>query len=373
MLGCSLGSGQRRTVRVNMKTASSGQGGGVEVGGNDASGAVAMPTLSQSQRRLVREHLGLIGVHLRRHVGNLAQPRFDREREDLFQEGCLGLMRAVVDFDESRGIPFPAFALPRIHNAVSRALESKFSTIYVPARGRRGRNRGGRGGGDCGSGRGGSPDHYPDPCPDRHRPDAPLVRSISDGPEQVARCAAPSAHEVSLDRETLGDRLRGKYERAVRRACELVSRRGSVRGDRRKLAEVIAEERLLVPEETHRRALRQIARDTGSSYARVADCERGMLDRARAMLVGDPEFCTLRRRAKATEGGVAAGLDDAMERELALASATEFMKRFSEAGGTARGAMLERLLHGSRDGFADIIKSKVAGMDASQRERLLAE
>jgi Sigma-70 region 2 len=381
-------------VRVKAETErSGGDGDAIELGGD----AVGKATLSDSQRRLVSEHLGLVGVHLRRYVGNLIEPRHDREREDLFQEGCLGLMRAAVDFDESRGIPFAAFALPRIHNAVSRALETKFSTVHVPWRlNTRGMaKRAGRSGsgGDCGSDRGGSPDRnrhpdYPD-HPDsvhsacdlrftgrkggRHRPDGPVVRSMSDGPDCEARCAKPDGFKAMDCGETLGDRLRGKYERAIRRACELVLRRSSARGDRKKLAEMIAEERLLIPEETHRRALRQIARDTGSSYARVSDCERRMMERAREMLVGDPEFGALTRRAKATEAGVAAGLDDVIERELADASASEFVRRFEVSARSERAAMLERLIDGSSDGFSSIVERQVAKMNASQRETLLAD
>ncbi len=65
--------------------------------------------------------MGLVAVHLRRYVANLGEPRRDREWEDLFQEGCIGLIRATVRFRPERGITFAAFALPRIHNAVSKA------------------------------------------------------------------------------------------------------------------------------------------------------------------------------------------------------------------------------------------------------------
>ena len=88
--------------------------------------------LTDEQRRLVRENIGLVSVHLRRYVGNLAFPRRDREWDDLFQEGCLGLIQAAAAFRQERGIPFAAFALARIHNAVSRALHCKFSTVHVP-------------------------------------------------------------------------------------------------------------------------------------------------------------------------------------------------------------------------------------------------
>jgi len=50
----------------------------------------ARPRLPRTQQELVRRNVGLVAVHLKRHVGDLAVPRRDREYEDLFQEGCLG-------------------------------------------------------------------------------------------------------------------------------------------------------------------------------------------------------------------------------------------------------------------------------------------
>ena len=93
-----------------------------------------LDALSEVQRRRVRENLGLVGLHLRKHVRNLRTPRREREWEDLFQEGCLGLIRAAVDFAPEREIPFAAFALPRIHHAVSLALQSRFTLIRPPRR-----------------------------------------------------------------------------------------------------------------------------------------------------------------------------------------------------------------------------------------------
>ena len=86
-------------------------------------------TLTDEQRRLVRDNVGLVAVHLRRNVVNLLHPKWEREWDDLFQEGCLGLIRAATAYRAERGIPFAAFALPRIHNAVSRAIQSKFERL----------------------------------------------------------------------------------------------------------------------------------------------------------------------------------------------------------------------------------------------------
>jgi len=197
--------------------------------------------LTDEQQRLVRENIGLVAVHLRRYVSNLTTPRRDREWEDLFQEGCLGLIRAAVGYRKERGIPFAAFALPRIHNAVSRALQTRFSTVRVPPK--RGDTRGAS----------------PDSARDGGQPEQPKVRSLSDDLQD--RLADTRRHDPdNAGRETIGQRLRAKYERAVRTAGDVISGKTSRRGDRDKLVRILVEERFMVPHEESRRAMRQIMR-----------------------------------------------------------------------------------------------------------------
>jgi len=355
--------------------------GAVRRCGKDDRGRVA--TLTPEQSELVRKTLGLVAVHLRRHVANLAQPRHDREWEDLFQEGCLGLIRAAVGFDASRGIAFAAFAFPRIHNAVSTALEAKFSTIKMPSR-RRGGNRGGSRDRHRPNGADQHADDNSARSSDRHsgshsgHPERAVLRSYVAGIDRDVHDRRARDPSEVLERggnvvgATVGDGLREKYERAVHRSRELVSRRGGVRGDRSQLAKMIAEERLLVPNEDHRRALRQIARDTKSSYARVADCERRMTDAMREMLSGDPEFDALSRKARTTPDGMGSDMDESTERELARAGASAFSRRFQEANTKDRAVLLERLLCETRDGLSRAIEEQVEAMNTSQRERLLA-
>ena len=95
-------------------------------------GTGTMKQLTPEQKRLVEENLGLVGTHVRRLVPARSSPRRDREWDDLFQEGCLGLAKAASSFDESKGVPFAAYALRRIQSAVSRALPRVFATVRVP-------------------------------------------------------------------------------------------------------------------------------------------------------------------------------------------------------------------------------------------------
>ncbi len=325
-------------------------------------GAAKVNPLTPEQQELVRDNLGLIGVHLRRFVPGLARPKRDREWPDLFQEGCLGLIRAAVDFDPARGIPFAAFALPRIHQAVSRALQEKFTMIARPKDARRRRGKRGRKEAD--------PNERPGNAPlDPSSP--PSVRSLSDSPVFYALSSRQNPTE-SPSGETIGDRLRGKYERALRHAAQRVqSVRAAARDDRPELIHRLVEERLLVPRTEARKALRRIARETGSSYARVADYEKKMIDMVRESLSADPEFVELRERSRHNPVGVLLELDDHTEADLAKASAAEFVRRFESADRSERSAMIEQLLDASPAGVKDVLANQIAGLPPEIREQIL--
>lgn len=313
--------------------------------------------LTDEQRRLVRDNIGLVGVHLHRSLGPLAQPKRDREWEDLFQEGCLGLMQAALTFREKRrrgrldsGIPFAAFALPRIHNAVSRALQTKFSTVHIPLD----RREAGAGEADDGTARVG--------------PTRPRVHSMSD---EMERRLTDRRHDPSESTdETVGDRLRAKYERAVRAAVGTVGKGPARRGDRDKLARVIADERFLIPDEASRTALRRIARQTNSSYARVAQCDKRLAGEVRHRLTVDPEFCELSRRAKADRDGTRLTIDAALERRLDGVAADEFINRLRKADPRVRAQCLDLLSNccgGTLDAF---LQRQFITLAPDERERL---
>lgn len=315
---------------------------------------VAGPPLTEEQRRLVRENIGLVTVHLRRHVANLSTPRRDREWEDLFQEGCLGLIKAAVSYRRERGIPFAAFALPRIHNAVSRALQRKFSTVYVPPKRT--------------SRRGGS-STAADPSDPRV---APKTYSLSD--ELESRLADKRRHDPDGgDRETIGQRLRGKYDRALRAAGKALCAKTSTRGDRDKLVRLLTEERFLVPHDEAKRPLRQIARDTRSSYARVAQCDKQLSEAIRTTLQSDPEFVELNRRIRAEPFGADLPIDLELECELARASTEELVRRFLDADGADRARMLDVILKMSQSDIQDIIRLRFMRLSPRMRERLLRD
>lgn len=56
----------------------------------------------------IQENIGLVHACAKRFKGR------GMEYDDLFQAGCLGLVKAVDHFDESRGLKFSTYAVPVI-------------------------------------------------------------------------------------------------------------------------------------------------------------------------------------------------------------------------------------------------------------------
>lgn len=79
-----------------------------------------------AQQRLVALHLGLVRSVAARYA-SLGIPR-----DDLVQEGCLGVLDAARRFDPSRGVPFAAFARFRVRIAIRDALTARSRLIRVP-------------------------------------------------------------------------------------------------------------------------------------------------------------------------------------------------------------------------------------------------
>ncbi len=72
----------------------------------------ARTPLNEDQRRLVIDHMPLAGQIAREfHAGTM-------DREELEAEALAALVEAATAFDPSRGVPFGAFARPRIQGAL---------------------------------------------------------------------------------------------------------------------------------------------------------------------------------------------------------------------------------------------------------------
>jgi RNA polymerase sigma factor (sigma-70 family) len=62
-----------------------------------------------------------------------ARGMHDLGLEDLFQEGCIGLMRAIARFAPERGVRFSTYAFWWIHHAIQRAIEGQGALVRLPA------------------------------------------------------------------------------------------------------------------------------------------------------------------------------------------------------------------------------------------------
>lgn len=71
--------------------------------------------ISNPQRdKMITENIGLVHAVANRFRGRGA------DYEDLFQSGCIGLIKAVDRFDESRGFAFSTYAVPVIMGEIKR-------------------------------------------------------------------------------------------------------------------------------------------------------------------------------------------------------------------------------------------------------------
>lgn len=88
-----------------------------------------------SRARLVEQHMGLVRAVAFRYRG-LGLPL-----DDLVQEGAIGLLTAVDDYDPTRGTSFSTFAFWRVRAAVTHALTARGSLVRVPRPVREARRR----------------------------------------------------------------------------------------------------------------------------------------------------------------------------------------------------------------------------------------
>lgn len=316
---------------------------------NDFSG---IEQLTVGQRKLVEENMGLVGLHIRRYVRNTAVGKSDRDYEDLFQEGCIGLIRSARKFDPDGGIPFAAFALPRIHTAVSAALLRDESLIRVPRK----RSRKPK----CKRSVDGSKVEAP-------KREIPKVYSLDIDPRLDERVDSVAAGPS----RTIGDRLREKYEQALDIATRIVARRKATRSDRAELIERIIQQRLLVPEEDSKTALRQIARDTNSSYSRVLQCERRIQVAMRRALTGDLEFRQLRETARRSEVGSNQEIDPDLEKSLREEAAESCWRRLTALKRPARKRFIRSMGSGADKHTRETFRKMFIALPRSESDELL--
>jgi RNA polymerase sigma-B factor len=75
---------------------------------------------------LVAEHLGLVRGIARRFGADADQ------RDDLVQEGMVGLLKAIRRFDPGRGVPFPVYAATAVTGEIRHHLRDRSSCVRLP-------------------------------------------------------------------------------------------------------------------------------------------------------------------------------------------------------------------------------------------------
>ena len=78
--------------------------------------ALAKEGDKQAQAQLVEENLGLVWSVVKKFAGR------GYEADDLFQIGCIGIIKAVQKFDLSFGVRFSTYAVPMIMGEIKRFL-----------------------------------------------------------------------------------------------------------------------------------------------------------------------------------------------------------------------------------------------------------
>ena len=324
--------------------------------------------LTEAQRQTVAENLGLVGMQINRMLGRGLHGALRPEYwDELFQEGCLGLIQAVQGYDPDGGMAFTTYAVPRIHYAARRAFRRCRETIQIP-------ERKSRGGGSRDSAAG------PPSASESTAPGLPRVRSC--GPEEINAIPASAqpgpfgGDDVAMagagERVTIGVLLRRKLEAAIDHAVERVAASTKTRADRGALARKLADERLLVPEAGYQASLREIARKTRSSYGRVAACETLLVAEVRRCLSADAEFGLLAETGARREEGMAAAVDDDLRRVLRTSVTDRMVGVFKGLPRTERAELLLTVMEQAGVDTQSVLRSHVGSLADGEGVRLLA-
>ena len=97
-----------------------------DVEGSSERFAAAVRCQAVARSRMVVSHLHLVPAIAKNYLGK------GLSLDDLVQEGNIGLLRFVDQFDWRRGFRFSTYATWRIHQAITRAIADQARTIRVP-------------------------------------------------------------------------------------------------------------------------------------------------------------------------------------------------------------------------------------------------
>ncbi|MCH9001234.1 MAG: hypothetical protein IIC02_01560 [Planctomycetes bacterium] len=119
--------------------------------------------------------------------------------------------------------------------------------------------------------------------------------------------------------------------------------------------------------------MRQIARDTRSSYARVAQCEKQLTTFVGKILEADPEYHVLRDISHKEAEGCDHPVDDEVEAQLRSAGTAEFLHRYRGADSGTRAHLLHRVLKLAQARTERILLGCFAKLSNRTRARILQD
>jgi len=249
--------------------------------------------------------MGLVGLHLKNRVPTPCQPTRLREYEDLFQEGCMALVRAAATYNAKRHGPFASYALPRIRGAIHAALHEYFTMIRVPTR-----------------------------AVKRAKKDAddlryPALQGVQELLPDIARQLSANVTSEGCG-ETIRHAIHQRYIRSVQLALTDLQTCSWRQRNPLPIMRRIAAERLLISHEDERTPLRQIARECGVSCGRVSAYEHQLRDTVREHFADDPQLPLLMTFACEDAQNYSGVIDDHRHRLLTRADIDHFAERFAQ-------------------------------------------
>ncbi len=238
---------------------------------------VRLEALSNAQRDLVESHLPLVQHTLNRHRHLL---RGGRDAGELFQEGCLALIEAVRHHDPQRYGHFAAYAMARIHFALSKFVHENDAAVRVPFITQRRRR---------------AAENMPR---EESAIPLPVVQRLADAPVPARQGARPGSMGLRI-----GEMIRERIEAVMTRVISDMKGARRCAPGTREVIELCARERWGIPEPESRLSIRKLAHALDCSVGRITHCEerfrRGMHD----ALTRDPAYRTLRKWARRSKRG----------------------------------------------------------------------
>jgi hypothetical protein len=268
----------------------------------------------------------------------------------------------VARFDHSRGTRFATFAMRHIHGAVSRALAERFATVHIPVKrvkdaGRLRRELPANANGAV------------DSAADHSAPRLAATRNLGEADMKLP--AMTGAKDTADAR--LVELIRERLEAAIYTAAERVGKTGRGRGraNRGALAERLIRDRILIPEESERTSLRQIARDFDCTVGRVLGCEKRIIQIAAAGLQSDPVYMWASEMTARTGRSIDSAFDGRHTRELAAREERVFAARFSTLSAEQKASCIDRMAQDACGGATRLSLMLFRALPSWQRAHMM--